>query len=573
MNKTLAVLSFSRDIKRVGCLFLSTALLSACGGTGQDDGSVSEFEQRFGGLALDGNVARATVYIDSNNDGRRNSWESFAFTDDEGFYSVNPNSGVDYCADTATENQRQYCLRTSIKYSDLVIRIEGGYDVITGEPFLQQMSRRLQLNTDADVSDTLVTPLTTLVTDVTDSSDRNFLLQSVGISESDLDVNYLNANGNGEVNTRLLNTALKVHKVVTVMSDRLTDTYNEIGDELGTPSDASSVVYSQLAREIVSSQTGLDGLLNNNTQILRVMNNAEDDLRNIYRNRELDVPADMGDESNPQELLSGANRVVQVANVVNRLFDANNNNVNVVGSSKALETIVIKTVNETLQDNSIDNAVNFFTDSSSSNLVDALTDALSGSASDIPALVQNDFTGDDFDSEEEIQAASQLPQDVLPFTEIGGLQVKISDLDLGYAPSDLQDREVEFYFSGEPDDISGRFSACVKYIDGASVDGTLGKGNTRGELISGFWSLLGTSDNNIESYSLLFTVNFLETTYQAIMKPAGGETVNDQQYQRLRFDFDGEVRAWHSENGFTALQNAPTSDAECQARLPSRIGL
>ena len=51
---------------------LATALtLSACGGTGQDDGEVNDHVLDAKGLSIDGYLARATVFIDSNNNGTR----------------------------------------------------------------------------------------------------------------------------------------------------------------------------------------------------------------------------------------------------------------------------------------------------------------------------------------------------------------------------------------------------------------------------------------------------------------------------------------------------------------------
>lgn len=573
MKKLLAVNSALADFSKIASLGVVAVFLSACGGTGQDDGSPSQFEQNFSGRAIDGYVARATVYIDTNNDGRRNAWEPFAFTDNEGYYSNNPNTGVDYCADTATSEQQQYCLRSETHYSNMVIRIDSGYDVSTGEPFMGQMSRRLENNTTDDVSNTIISPLTTMMTEISDQSDRQKVLNSMGVSESDLDVDYFNTDGNGQVNSNLLNTAVKVHKTVAILSDRLTDTYDEIGQELGTPSDASGTVYKQLANQLISGGSSLDETLSDQNQLASVLDNAENTLRSIYERKEIDLPNDMGSVSSPESFSRVIDQVGKVANVVNNLVNKEGDGQNVTGSLRALESIVIKAVNEKTEDSTFDNAVNFLTDTNNQSLIDSLTNALASDSADIATLSQNDFSGDDFDSVEEIEAVTKLPQDALPFTQIGGLQVRVSDLDLGQAPDDLKDREIEWYFSGTADSLDGEFSACVKYIDEANIDGSLGDGNTRGEIVHGFWSLLGANSESIESYSLLLTISYLETTYQAIMKPAGGETIGDQRYQKIRFDFDGDVRAWHSVNGLVQQEDIPTTDAECQARLPSRIGI
>ena len=82
--------------KRWLSVAIAGALLAGCGGTGQDDGSPSLDIQEFGGSVIDGYLARASVFLDTNNNGTRDAWEPSAFTDNEGFYSFNPRSGTDY---------------------------------------------------------------------------------------------------------------------------------------------------------------------------------------------------------------------------------------------------------------------------------------------------------------------------------------------------------------------------------------------------------------------------------------------------------------------------------------------
>lgn len=550
------------------------ASLIACGGTGQDDGTPSTYSQTYSGLVIDGYIARATVFLDTNNDGTRNAWEPFAFTDDEGYYSYNPNTETDYCASTATAEQAQYCLRTSTEHQNVVVRVDSGYDILTGEPFAGQLSRRLDAGDSTQ--NNLITPLTTIVTNVQNSSDRNQLLNSVGVVESDLNVNYLNTDGNGEINEHLLNTSLKIHKVVTVLSDRLTDTYTEIGDEVGTPNDATQQVYNQLANSMLNTNQTLDQTIQDNNALAQVLDNAESSLRSIYQRKEFTLPQDLGDTENSGNF----SRVIQVSqgisNVIDSVVPTNGNiqdNSEARGNVRAIESVVIKAINETNNDSSIDNAVNFFTNSNNSNLINSLTQSLSGDRGDLVSLANNDFSGDDFDSEEEVTSASTLPDDATPFSYIAGMQIRVSDLDLGSSPNNLKDSEVEVYFKGETTDLSGAFTACAKYIDGANIDGSLGEGNSRGEIVDGYWSLLGADQINTESYSLLLTITFLGTTYQAIMKPSGTAIIDNTEYHKVRFDNDGEVSTWHSELGLISTDSIPTSNADCESRLPSRVGL
>lgn len=556
-------------------VFVPVIWISGCGGTGQDDGSISSFEQDYSGVAIDGYLARATVFLDTNNNGTRNSWEPFAFTDNDGYFSYNPLTDTDYCATDASAEQAQYCLTTNVRYSNVVIRIDSGYDALTGEPFSGQMSRRLSDVASGSTPNTLVSPLTSLLTNIESTTDQTMVLNSLGLSSSDLDVDYLNEAGSGEINAQLLNAATKVHKVVTVLADRITDTYDEIGDEVGTPNDATSIVYEELARQLIASGENFDTTVADTTLMANVLNDTETQIQAIYQENDFDLPADMGSVTSP----TGFTRVIDVANdivdVVNAVIDVTDTTIDrdeAIGQARAVESVVIKALAEVADDSSIDNATDFFTDVDNAALIDALIEGLSDPSGDVTALVANDFTGTDFDSVEEITNAVQLPDDALPFTQIAGYQLLVSDLDLGNAPTDLDDAEVEWYFAGNPGDISGSFTACVKYIEGASP-AALGDGNSRGELVSGFWSLLGADQDNVSSYSLLITLTFLETTYQAIMKPAGFETRNSIVYEKIRIDNLDDINVWHSLEGLVETETVPTTDAECQARLPSRVGL
>lgn len=558
-------------------LALSTSIaLVGCGGSGQDDGAIGS-KTVFSGQAIDGYLARSTVYLDSNNNGTRDAWEAWAFTDNDGYYSYNPKTNTDYCAVDATPQQTQYCLRTNVSHSNVVIRIDGGYDVTTGEPFLGQMSRRVNALDQTEISNSIVSPLTTLLSDVTNTNERASVLSALNIQESDLNIDYLNTDGSGAVNAPLLNTALKIHKVVSVLSDRLTDTYTEIGEDFGTPNDATSSVYPSLAQQILNarqldSSSNLDSVLSNKSSLVSALDAAENTLRSIYERKDIVLPPDMGSADNYGAFLRVTNLASEVSNVVNSLIDRNSLNFDLdeaKGSARALEALVIKTVQETSSDDtSIDSAIDFFKNNS---LVDDLKTSLNQNNFDLIALINSNFSTD-IDTIEKITNKTTFPIDVSPFTEIAGKQIKISDLDLG-SPSDLEDKELEIYFSGETGDIEGAFTACVKYIDDTTLEDGLGDGNTRGELIYGFWSLLGASTGNVESYSLLITLTFLGTTYQAIMKPAGEETVNSTLYKKVRFDFDGDLVSFHSEDGIVNAGSIPTTNAECQTRLPTRVGL
>ena len=561
---------------------ISAALvLSACGGTGQDDGVANDTTIVASGLAIDGYLARSTVFIDSNNDGTRNPWEAWAFTDNQGYFSYNPTTDTDYCAENATPQQQQYCLVSNVEYDNVVIRVDGGYDVLTGEPFLGQLSRRINAQVSEEITNTVISPLTSLLSNIDDNTQIENLLNTLEIQSSDLEVDYLNDNGG--VNVPLLNTALKVHKVVALLSDRLTDTYTEIGEDFGTPNDASSLVYPSLARQLINVQQStkgdLDSGLSDELVLISVLDEAELALRDIYERKEFDLPSNIGSISNPAQFQSVLNVASNVGKIANKLIDPimDLNLDDATAGSRALEALIIKAIDDNAdsgnqEGNDIENMIKFLNIPNSSQqhfLVTRLLANLQFDDVDIRGLAVNSF--DDFNI---INSISRLPEEAKPLSNIVGKTLKISVLDLKEEkPYDRQDKEYEFYFSGSDGDMEGAFTACFKHIDGASYDSSgelkLGDGNSRGELIKGFWSLLGADSADEGSFSLLITLDFLGATYQGILKPAGIDPQNG--YNKIRFDNAGDLLSAHSVEGLVASSIIPSTNAECQERLPSRL--
>ena len=555
----------------------STLLLTACGSEDQDKGTVSDSEIVFGGRAIDGYLSRSTVFLDTNNDGTRNAWEAFAFTDNDGYYSYNPLTDTNYCASDASPQEQQYCLVSNVdlRNSNVVVRVDGGYDLLTGEPFIGQMSRRVAVDEEAnDVEDSLVSPLTSILTS-SSGTERSNVLSALNIGEDDLDVDYLNTDGSGGIDANLLNKALKIHKTVAVLSDRLTDTYTEIGDEFGTPNDASSSLYGSLAQVISNTGESVDTALASNTVMTDVLDAAEQQLRAVYERRDLDLPQNLGSNFQNSKDRSIDN-VIRLGSVIDSVIpvDIPTDELSEVGVARTIEALVIKSVNEGQSNDPSIDAMSDFLLNGNNDLITTLIGSLDREDADLSAIVNNNFTGEDLNTEQGIISAATLEEGTQPFTAVGGKALKVSDLDLGNIPVDANDAEVEVYFHGASSDISGSLSACVKYIEGANTNtGELGDGNTKGELITGFWSMLGATSDSQETFSLLLTIEFLGTTYQAIMKPSGNQTINNIDYSVVRFDFEGGLRNFHSQDWLQSDVEVPTSDAQCEERLPSRIGL
>lgn len=552
-------------------------MLSACGGTGQDAGvsKNSASGQTFTGLAIDGELARARVYLDTNNNATRDAWEAFAFTDNEGYYGYNPNTDTDYCADDATEEEQVFCLKTSSRFSNVVVRVDGGYDLLTGEPFLGQLSRKMK-NIDASaakVDTKVITPITTLLADVEDE-ESSTVLSNLGLTEDDIDINYVNDQGSGEPNTRVLNAALKVHKVATVIGERLKDNYTAIGEQAGTANDASSFVYKELGKVLKQTGNNIDTVMDDDTQVRNVFRGAESRIRATLQQRNLDLPTECTEET-----VERTNQVARgMSQTVNRLIDRDDTSLNsdsVRGASRIIESLVIKANSEegdTDKQASLNNAFDLLGSFIEENReqINNLVTALAGDRADVSALANFGFQPGSFNTPEEAEETATVGEDAEKFVGVGGKTIRVSDMFLGYAPDGLRDLEFEVYFDGDASATSGSFKACAKYIENAHIDGTLGEGNTRGELVSGHWSMLGAQDGTSGSYNLLFTLKFLGENYSASMKSVGKEMINDIEYRQIRFDNGDDYRVWHS-LGLQDTEFMPTTAEDCQQQLPSRL--
>jgi hypothetical protein len=116
-------------------LLASSISLILLGLVGCSDSDVQdeqdEDETSFTGLVVDGRIARGFVWVDTDSDNIIDTYEPYAYTDADGYFTYNPLTNTNYCA---TEGH-QYCLETGMINGDYTIRVAGGVDLSTGEPF------------------------------------------------------------------------------------------------------------------------------------------------------------------------------------------------------------------------------------------------------------------------------------------------------------------------------------------------------------------------------------------------------------------------------------------------------
>lgn len=230
----------------VATLAAAVALASACSSDDPDQGSALSTTP-LSGVAIDGYLAGATVYLDISDNGERNAGEPFAITDKDGFFTTAKDGITDYCASDATVAQTRHCLRTTELGAEVVMRAYGGFDLFTGEPFNGSLSTRITVE-NGEVANKMISPLTSILTDVTDATERQNILEAYGLVESDLDQDFLT---DGGFNANRVNTAITFHKIVTILANVFDEEFEAFGTESGFPDSSNGWIYKAIADQVL----------------------------------------------------------------------------------------------------------------------------------------------------------------------------------------------------------------------------------------------------------------------------------------------------------------------------------
>ncbi len=271
---------------------LSLAVLAAlgltagCTMTPQDTGTGGE--GAVTGLAVDGYLAGAVVYVDTNGNNALDAWEPSAITDADGYYSYNPNDRIDYCALPAGDARRAHCLSAPQALGEVLLRVSGGYDLITKEPFEGSMAVRIDLAQAGDgAAQVVLNPLTTLLEGLAPEVAQTWLdnegltleaiqgdlLEGLAVAEDRSDEN--DAVSAADVTPVAL--AWKLHKLVDVLAARIGAAYPDQFGGQDQPEDATHVVYQALAQALA------DALVNDANATLASVTDAAQALEGVIQ--------------------------------------------------------------------------------------------------------------------------------------------------------------------------------------------------------------------------------------------------------------------------------------------------
>lgn len=275
---------------------LATLGLVACGGGGGDSQDTSSADQTsFTGLVIDGRIANGFVWIDTDDDGAIDLYEPYAYTDGDGYYSYNPLTNTNYCADTSHQN----CLNTGIVDGEAKIKIAGGTDLDSGESFqgvmvlktsraeAREQESLIQAISTAPTEKPdfipMISPLTSLLSSI-DESDYATMLNRVGVNTSSSSVSDLlkrdYSNLSDTTDLSLVKASYRVQKIVDSMAVILDERSNNREVNIGLTSSSSPSVTSSSEYVMQSLAARLkEGTLKNGTA-LSLDENALDEIVN-----------------------------------------------------------------------------------------------------------------------------------------------------------------------------------------------------------------------------------------------------------------------------------------------------
>lgn len=504
------------------CVSAALLGLQGCDADDPDVGSAVETAE-FQGKLIDGYLAGATIYLDLNNNSRLNAGEPSAITDKDGYFSQSKD-GIDYCREGAPEIESKHCLRAVVADTSAVIRTFGGFDLTTNEPFTGSLAREVTVSASGVVDNTVVTPLTTAVAA---AEDKQQLLDDLGITEDDLDVDFLSEE---EFSSELTGKALSLHKVATVFSEILDEVFDEFGQDFVLPGNSYDMVYQGL----VASQPA-DGEWTT-ADLFAAFNLAEQAAADAYAEQNLSIPSVAFDVKSD----AVADAVV-ILGVIETTISEETTFDSLEQNLLGVELVTTKIVYEEATEEEVEQIVELIEDADSD-----LNTLLADENADFQGLLE--VTIDETTDFDELVVVD--PQDL---TTAANTQLSINYSD------DETTGAFHIFFSGQAGTGVGTLVTCLNY---ESTDPDLNQSEFDIEDVNteGSWF-------NVGQNAMVLTLSLVGGTYEVMLTSKG---VDGEGLYEYSFSYGGDNVSWTSINGLIANDDAnaltvPQTDQDCAA--------
>ena len=564
--------------------------LAGCGSADNPDkGSPQSYN--VAGLVVDGYVAGGQVYWDTNEDGILNSWEPRAFTDKDGYFSRSkPDAdgvSVDYCRADASAAEAKHCLRVGRLSDNAVLRIQGGIDLSSGEPFVGSMSLRTPIDSTPPAQVPVISPITSLLTYLPQERHAEVLAR-LGLQPGDEAQDYLNVSGG--VNRDALRAALQLHKVNSLLQQQLGLHYGVFGEEPDLPVNPALFVYQGMAAAtwepgfIGWAGAGLiDGYVRDTARYA-----FDDYLPDLFIAANL-TRLDRDDDPivippftlDLDSLVGKAADVTNLVEIVTGLIGSGDIGGGDPGKQARAAQKLVDLLLKKIEDGEagIDNLLTLAgTDSPDRT---ALLDNLSDENSDISELVK-----DDFSDPAQVLTKSQAPAlaDLDLFTgpgafEIAGTKMRLFGEEDKPAKGKRSSVDAAFFFEGEPGATQGDLTMCITYVEN-EYDPEAGSDDLTNARFKGTWQVL----DGLNLSTVQMRVSIAQGDFSLLVKSIGvGTTGEGTDGPLYRFNFEGDLRKFDpvsvGNSGQTARvaidqftdgingTTVPQSSADCAAQM------
>ena len=561
------------DVRRV-VIVLLVAGLAACSDDSQDTGSSTTIAAT--GSVVDGYVAQGTIWADLDANGtldRSGAGEPFAFTDNQGFFSENPLTGVNYCLDGPARN----CLELNeaqLSGDEILLRIAGGLDLATNELFEGTLTLRLTRGDDGefDLSGANPTPIGALA-DRAGSDQLGTIIPRIDprlVSEpTDADFYYrqdflrfiFEDETAGEAERALFELSLQIQQVVNGLAQLLEERYKDLGEDSQLPPNAGGPVYRAMASVLLDDSdtlANLAALLSSQSGLERVLAGAEDRLISAYQAEGLRQPDALQDTSlaidTIQRLLDIPSAVEYAMQTIGTPFDQEE----ALGVARGVDVVrqkigeTIDAGETTFDDADIDEALNQLENAT-------YLRALGESDVDTAAAAERDFTDGtiDFTDTTSIDEALTIPATAPTFETLGGKAITVAIVDT--INGETIEGSAALFFQGNPDDLRGDLDVCIQYENRDDPDdpaSTVSEDPAEPDSLKADAGSWWRSSDRV----VLVTAEIAGIEEGLVAKIVGG-TGNNTDY---RFNYGGELVDWTG-NAPTAFDNAtvPDSDQAC----------
>ena len=500
---------------------------------------------------IDGYIAGANVYVDQNENGQLDAFEPRAVTDKDGFFSYNHVTGTDYCAAGASEALARHCLRAPIgSNGNLLIRVTGGYDTVTGMPFKGALSLRAKDLKKEDLR--LVTPLTSMVAHEaeTDPETLGNKLKNAGIISGSVSLmdDYI-ANGDKDMAMKMA----MVNKIVELLG-------NGANNAGGIPEDLRNQTFNVTYTTFTDWADDLGPSFDFEEVFDPSKNLTVDMARQIIF--KVTRPGEPMPEDymppNPDALLEQMPALHSVVQESLKLAEKSvETDERLMNALLRIQTVVMERAANNPQDPELSDIQQWVDNQlSQPNGVGEDLARLGDDDIDISALIDPSFNFDP--ASNTISASAVIPPEAAQaFASLVNTMFRIN-----VNKGDQQGAAL-VYISGASGASSGELDVCVRYKDNSGDFDTGNASNPNGALlVNGSWSL-------INNHTLTLNIDVAGGVRPLLIKSVG-VAGSDRKY---RFDFGGDFSEWRGSapEPFT-VGSVPTSDAACEAALIEAFG-